>query len=79
MTARSALASELLDYAVRFHRELGHEPEGTRRDTRRRAGQLLRLVAQQVNNSSMTVDEGLAWLDAARLTIDRMEAARAAR
>jgi hypothetical protein len=74
---RRELASELLDYAVRFHRELGHEPEGTRRDTRRRAGQLLRLVSQQINNNVMTIEEGLAWRDAARLTIESMEAARA--
>lgn len=74
---RQELASELLDYAVRFHRELGHEPEGTLRDTRRRAGQLLRLVSQQVNNSTMTVAEGEAWRDAARITVNRMETSRA--
>lgn len=74
---RRELASEVLDLAVRALRELGHEPEGTRRDTRRRAGQLLRLVSQQLNNNDMTLEEGLAWRDAARLTVNRWEASRA--
>lgn len=73
MVTRRMLAAELLDYAVRFLRHLPRAAEGTPRDTCRRAGQILRLVSQQVNNQQMTVDEGVAWRDAARLTIERLE------
>jgi hypothetical protein len=74
MITRRALASELLDTAVRSLRLISAVPEGTDRVTRRRAGQMLRLASQQINNGDMTLDEGLAWLDAGRVTLKRWEA-----
>lgn len=74
MITRRTLASELLDAAVRSLRLVSAVPEGTRRDIRRRAGQLLRLASQQINNGDMTIEEGLAWLDAGQLTLNRWEA-----
>lgn len=69
----AAVASDLLDYAVKFHHARGGK-DILVRDTLLVGARTLKLMSQQVKLGMASPEEGNDWCVAARVTLERIHA-----